>query len=59
METKVTVTNLELGLRMLGLIFDNKTLSKIVGLIALIEEKGNDTSIDDICKLRESISDYF
>jgi hypothetical protein len=51
---KVTVTNLDLALRMVGIIFDHKTIDKIIDLVELIEEKGDDSSIKDICELQAS-----
>ena len=49
---KVTVTNLDLALRMVGFSFDKKTIDKIIDLVELLENKGDDTSIKDICKLQ-------
>jgi len=49
---KVTVTNLDLALRMVGISFDLKTIDKIIDLVELIESKGDDTNIMDICKLK-------
>ena len=49
---KVTTTNLDLALRMVGISFDLKTIDKIIDLVELIESKGDDTSIADICKLQ-------
>lgn len=49
---KVTVTNLDLALRMAGISFDKKTIDKIIDLVELLENKGDDTSIRDICELQ-------
>ena len=49
---KVTVTNLDLALRMVGISFDKKTIDKIIDLVELLENKGDDTSIKDICELK-------
>lgn len=51
---KVTVTNLDLALRMVGITFDHKTIDKIIDLVELIEEKGDEVSIKDICELQAS-----
>lgn len=51
---KVTVTNLDLALRMVGITFDHKTIDKIIDLVELIEEKGDEASIKDICELQSS-----
>ena len=51
---KVTVTNLDLALRMVGVQFDHKTIDKIIDLVELIEEKGDSTSIKDVCELKET-----
>lgn len=48
----VTVTNLDLSLRMVGITFDKKTIDKIIDLVELLEEKGDNTSINDICDLQ-------
>lgn len=52
MKNKVTVTNLELSLRMINIEIRKETISKIIDLVELIEEKGDDTSIKDICELQ-------
>jgi len=53
---KVTTTNLDLALRMVGISFDLNTIDKIIDLVELIESKGDDTSIMDICKLQSEWS---
>lgn len=49
---RVTTTNLDLALRMVGITFDRKTIDKIIDLVELIEEKGDDTTIKDVCELQ-------
>lgn len=49
---KVTVVNLDAALRMVGITFDHKTIDKIIDLVELIEEKGDDVSIKDIITLQ-------
>lgn len=48
----VTVTNLDLALRMVGITFDKRTIDRIIDLVELIESKGYETSIMDICQLQ-------
>ena len=49
---KVTVELLSMALRMVGIIFDDKTIDKIIDLVELLEKKGGETSIEDIVKLQ-------
>lgn len=49
----VTVNNLDLALRMNGISFDKNTIDLIIDLVELIEEKGDNTSIKDICDLNK------
>jgi len=49
---KVTTTNLDLALRMAGIYINPKDIDKIIDIVDLIEEKGDDTSIRDISKLQ-------
>ncbi|MEA5111694.1 hypothetical protein SDC9_17668 [bioreactor metagenome] len=51
---KVTTAKLDLVLRMVGIKFDLKTIDKIIDLVELLEEKGDKTSIEDICELQAS-----
>jgi len=51
---KVTVQNLDVALRMVGITFDHKTIDKIIYLVELIEMKGNGVTIEDICELKEA-----
>lgn len=48
----VTVTNLDLALRMVGISIDKETIDKIIDIVELLEIKGDDTSIKDICELQ-------
>jgi hypothetical protein len=48
----VTVNNLDLALRMVGISFDKKTIGKIIDLVELIEDKGGLVSIKDVCELQ-------
>lgn len=49
---KVTTTNLDVALRMVGITFDRKTIDKIIDLVELLEEKGDNTTIQDVCELQ-------
>lgn len=49
---RVTTTNLDIALRMVGISFDLNTIDKIIDLVELIENNGDSTSISDICKLQ-------
>jgi len=49
---KVTVTNLDIALRMCKIQLDRELIDKIIDLVELIEDKGDDTSIKDICSLQ-------
>jgi hypothetical protein len=51
--SKVTITNLDNALRMCGIEINKLIIDKIIDLVELIEEKGNLTSIQDVCKLQE------
>ena len=48
----VTVTNLDLALRMVGISIDEETIDKIIDIVELLESKGDNTSIKDICELQ-------
>jgi hypothetical protein len=50
---KVTVTNLDLALRMVGISFDKKTIDKIIDLVELLEIKGSNATIGDTEELLE------
>lgn len=49
---KVTVELLSMALRMVGIIFDDKTIDKIIDLVELLEKKGGNASIEDIVELQ-------
>lgn len=55
---KVDIETLSLALRVVGIQIDEQTLGKIINLIKLIEEKGREVTIDDICLL-ESVWEKF
>ena len=48
----VTVDNLDIALRMCYIQVDKLILDRIIDLVELIEEKGDETSISDIYKLK-------
>jgi hypothetical protein len=48
----VTTDRLDIALRMVGITFDHRTIDKIIDIVELIEEKGGETSIQDIEKLK-------
>lgn len=48
---KVTVQNLGFALKMVGISIDEQTIDRIIDLVELIEEKGNETNFKDICEL--------
>jgi hypothetical protein len=49
---KVTTTNLDIALRMCNIEINKSIIDKVIDLVELIEEKGDNTSIQDICKLQ-------
>lgn len=49
---KVTTTNLDIALRMVGYKLDVEFIDQIIDLVELIEDKGDDVSIKDISKLQ-------
>jgi hypothetical protein len=49
---RVTVENLDIALRMCSIEINKKLLDKIIDLVKLIEEKGDEATIQDICKLQ-------
>jgi len=50
---KVTVQNLDVALRMVGIDLNNNLIDKIIDLVELIEEKGDNTTMKDVFKLQE------
>ena len=51
---KVTTTNLDIALRMCNIQIHKSIVDKIIDLVELIEDKGDDVSIKDICELQGS-----
>jgi len=49
---KVTVTNLDIALRMCQIQLSRELIDRIIDLVELIEDKGDDTTIKDICALQ-------
>jgi len=49
---KVTTTNLDLALRICNIELDITLIDKIIDLVELIEEKGDEVSIKDISQLQ-------
>jgi len=49
---KVTTTNLDIALRMCHIEISIPILDKIIDLVELIEDKGDDVTIKDICELQ-------
>lgn len=49
---KVTTTNLDIALRMCGIELHKTIIDKVIDLVELIEDKGEDVSIKDISKLQ-------
>lgn len=49
---RVTTTNLDITLRMCGYQLDKTLIDRIIDLVELIEDKGDDASIRDVCKLQ-------
>lgn len=50
----VTTENLDIALRMCKIQLDKHLIDKIIDLVELIEDKGDETSIQDVCKLQEA-----
>lgn len=50
---KVTIKNLDIALRMVGIKLDNRLIDKIIDLVELIENKGDNASIKDVIDLQE------
>jgi uncharacterized protein YnzC (UPF0291/DUF896 family) len=49
---KVTTTNLNIALRMCDIEINKAILDKVIDLVELIEEKGDDVTIKDVCELQ-------
>lgn len=54
---KVTVQNLDIALRMCNIQIDKTLLDRIIDVVELIEEKGDDVSIKDVAKLKAEWED--
>ena len=50
----VTVELLDVGLRFIGVNIDKEIIDKIIDLVELIEDKGYETSINDLVILERS-----
>jgi uncharacterized protein YnzC (UPF0291/DUF896 family) len=48
----VTVKNLDMALRMCKIEISETILDKVIDLVELIENKGDDVTIKDICELQ-------
>ena len=53
---KVTTKNLDIALRMVGIQLDINIIDKIIDLVELIENKGDDVTIKDIVSLQQTWS---
>ena len=51
---KVTITNLDIALRMCGYNLDRELIDNIIDLVELIEDKGDDISIRDVTKMQQT-----
>ena len=52
------VMYLDVGLRMLGVVFDRKTHLKIVFLMKLIRKRKGRSTMYDVVKINDKIKDY-
>lgn len=52
MEEKLNITNLDIALRMCSIQIDKHVLARVIDIVKLIEEKGDETSLKDTCKLQ-------
>lgn len=48
----VTVTNLDLALRMCGIQIDKSILDRVIDVVEMLEEKGDYTTISDVANLQ-------
>lgn len=53
-ENNLTVVSLDLACRMVGISLSTSTISKIIDLVQLIEAKGSETTIQDVCRVQAS-----
>ena len=51
---RVTVTNLGMALRMVDIQLSNSIIDKVIDLVELIENKGDNTTIEDIVSLQQT-----
>ena len=56
---KVTVENLSAILKMFDINLDIKTVDKIIDVVELIEDKGDNIKLTDILILKEEIDIYY
>ena len=49
----LSTDNLDIALRMVGITLNRSIIDKIIGLVELLQTKGSDTSIKDVCELQE------
>ena len=50
---KVTTNNLDIAMRAVGINCDMNTVDKIIDLVELLEEGGDNTTLEDIIKLQK------
>lgn len=53
---KVTTRNLDIALRMVGIQLDISIIDKVIDLVELIENKGDDVTIKDVVSLQQTWS---
>jgi len=49
---KVTTERLDMALRMVGIQLNIDLIDRVIDLVELIEDKGGDTSLEDVIKLQ-------
>ena len=50
---KVTIDNLDAALRIYGIVIARHIIDDIIDIVQLLEEKGNDVTLNDIFNLKE------
>ena len=55
---KVTVERLDMALRMCNIGIHKETIDKIIDLVELIVDKGGNTSLRDVCKLKDEWQEH-
>lgn len=50
---KVTVANLDTVLKMVGIALPHETIDKIIDLVEIIEEKGDNVTVNDILLIQK------